>query len=143
MNRNGVTLLELLIVVIIIGIFATLGISQYLTVVEKGRTAEAKEGLMQIRTMRNNYLLDVDASAYSLQWDELSDKIEKAGDASFKEKLPSTCNSDHSYYQYSVSPTEATATRCKSGGKAPNYRKNYTITLNFTDGAWNGTPGYY
>lgn len=43
--KKGFTLLELIVVIIIIGILATLGFTQYTKVVEKGRTAEAKSVL--------------------------------------------------------------------------------------------------
>ena len=55
MNRKGFTLLELVVVVIILGILATLGFTQYTKMVEKGRTAEAKMILGQIRTAQVAY----------------------------------------------------------------------------------------
>ena len=47
--RKGFTLMELMIVIIIIGILATLGIVQYSKAVEKARSAEAKQFLGMIR----------------------------------------------------------------------------------------------
>jgi len=42
MTRKGFTLLELIVVIIILGILASLGFSQYIKMVEKGRSAEAR-----------------------------------------------------------------------------------------------------
>lgn len=43
--RRAFTLLELLIVIIVIGILATIAVPQFLTAVEKGRIAKAKNAL--------------------------------------------------------------------------------------------------
>ncbi|MFH0858482.1 MAG: prepilin-type N-terminal cleavage/methylation domain-containing protein, partial [Candidatus Omnitrophota bacterium] len=47
--RKGFTLLELMIVIIIVGVLATLAISQYSVLVEKSRAAEAKQVIGRIR----------------------------------------------------------------------------------------------
>lgn len=46
--KKGFTLLELIIVIIIIGILATLGLTQYARMVERGRGAEARQLLGNI-----------------------------------------------------------------------------------------------
>jgi prepilin-type N-terminal cleavage/methylation domain-containing protein len=42
MTKKGFTLLELIVVIVIIGVLATLGLTQYASMVERGRSAEAK-----------------------------------------------------------------------------------------------------
>jgi len=48
MNRKGFTLIEILIVVIIVGILASIGIPQYASSLEKARGVDAKQGLAYI-----------------------------------------------------------------------------------------------
>ena len=48
--KKGFTLLELIIVIIILGILATIGVSQYQGTIEKGREAEARSILGSMRT---------------------------------------------------------------------------------------------
>lgn len=137
--KKGFTLLELIVVIIIIGILATLGFTQYAKMVEKGRTAEAKMILGQLRTAEESYRLEngvyVTFSATS---------------ASLPIEAPTACATTH-YFSYGVvaagtaaAPTfTATATRCTTGGKTPNFTGTaYTVTLIQT-GVWGGTAGYY
>lgn len=57
-KENGAfTLLELVIVIIILGILATLGARQYNITIEKSRYAEAKKILGQIRKAQKSYYL--------------------------------------------------------------------------------------
>lgn len=49
MKNNGFTLLELLIVVIVIGLLAAVGVTQYNQAVAKAKNAEARQTLVQIR----------------------------------------------------------------------------------------------
>ncbi len=117
MGRRGFTLLEIIIVLIIIGIIATLGLTQYTRVVEKGRTAEAKTNLGTVRTLAlaqyqeyGNYTIDL---------------------ANYNLPTTSACNSSY-YYWYAIDTTSGTgtATRCiGTNGKQPGGPSAYTITL--------------
>ena len=49
MNRKGFTLLELLIVILILGVLATLAVPQYKVIVERAIAAEAINRLMEKR----------------------------------------------------------------------------------------------
>ena len=126
--KRGFTLLELIVVIIIIGILGTLGFTQYTRVIEKGRTAEAKAILGQIRTTQEAYKLE--NGAYTATIGNLAVEV------------PTACTTTH-YFSYSVDATTGTATRCTAGGKTPNATSSYNITLTYSTGVWGGTTGYY
>lgn len=132
--RRGFTLLEIIVVLIIIGIIATLGLTQYTRVIEKGRTAEAKANLGTIRTMTTAYYQEngsYPATAY------LSDVL----------GLPTAapvCTNVAYYFGYTLDAAGAgTATRCTGGGKGPNCVTPactaYTLTLTVA-GAGSSSP---
>ena len=54
-NRKGFTLVEVLIVVIIIGILASIGIPQFADSIEKAKGGEARAGLGHIQTGEKIY----------------------------------------------------------------------------------------
>lgn len=128
MRKEGFTLMELIIVIIILGILATLGFTQYTKVVEKGRTAEAKAILGQLRTAQQAYYLEYRSYASTINV--------------LSVEAPTACTTTH-YFRYSCSTTGiCTAIRCTSGGKTPNAGTAYNITLAI-NGVWGGTIGYY
>ena len=128
--RRGFTLLELVVVVIILGILATLGFTQYTKMVEKGRTAEAKMILGQIRTAE---------AAYIQQYGVFTSDI-----TALSVEAPTACAATH-YFSYSVNLTTGTGTRCSAGaGKTPNLTTaSYTLSLTYAAGNFGGTAGYY
>ncbi len=128
-RNRGFTLLELIVVVIIIGVLATLGFTQYTRLVERGRTAEAKMILGQIRTAQE---------AYNQEYGEYGDI------ANISVEAPGNCTGTTHYFSYAGSGDTATATRCGTGtGKTPGSAAQYKITLNYTSGVFGGSPGYY
>ena len=55
MNRKGFTLVEVLVVVIIIGILAAIGIPQFAASIEKAKGGEARAGLGHLQTGEKVY----------------------------------------------------------------------------------------
>lgn len=129
--KKGFTFLEILVVIIIIGVLATLGFNQYTRMMEKSRTAEAKTILSQLRGAQLTHLQD--ESSYGVL-------------ADLSVEVPSTCAGQAShYFQYSCNAGNGSciATRCTGiNGKQPGALASYWIRL-FPDGTWDGTPGYY
>ena len=125
---EGFTLLEIIIVVIVIGILATLGFIQYSKLIEKSRSAEAKRALGEISRAQVAY--SEEYGVYATDFANLS------------VVATSSCTSTH-YFSYSGDDTAATATRCSTGGKPPDTSESYTITLNYSSGEFGGSPGYY
>ena len=151
MNRKGFTLLELVVVIIILGILATLGIGQYLTMVERSRGAEARNILGQVRSA---------AAAHYLEYGTLTavapapafDNTRAGIGTTALGMIPTAgaCASTH-FFAYTVVPSSAsafgaTATRCTAGGKTPQGPSGLTLVLttNLQTGSdtWSGTGGY-
>jgi len=140
--KKGFTLLELVVVIIILGVLATLGIQQYARMIEKARGAEAKTIIGTIRTAGAGYRLQQGTCA--------GFSTALAGIGTNADQIPSVCRTTH-YFRYGISGVNAdgftvTATRCTAGGKTPDNSTAGTMTLvtNFTTGAdtWGGTGGY-
>ena len=127
--KKGFTLVELVIVIIIVGILASVGMTQYTKVVEKARAAEARMILGTLRTA------------------EISEYTENGSYvvmASLGVSAPAACATTH-YFSYGCTAAGlCTATRCTSGGKTPNVvvADQYIKTLNAAEGVWGGTAGY-
>jgi len=140
--RKGFTLLELVVVIIILGVLATLGIQQYMFMVERSRGAEARTILGQIRTT---------AAAYRMEKGTLTGfNNAYAGIGGNPEDIPNACAATH-YFSYTVifgfgDLLLTNATRCVAGGKAPNRPNaaNLLLVTNLTTGqdTWAGTGIY-
>jgi len=137
--KKGFTLIELMIVIIIIGILATIGIVQYQAAVEKSRGSEAKQFLGFLR------------SSCAARWMEDGDTTHcDNGNMSIgtqNSQLPgnalANCRSSHFFY-YDI-PTHTgnsatfKATRCTTAGKTPTGTmpagSNVTLVTVYDTGA--------
>ncbi|MBU1121368.1 MAG: type II secretion system protein [Candidatus Omnitrophota bacterium] len=162
MRKRGFTLLELVVVMIIMGILATLGFSQYTRVIERSRGAEARQVLGSIRTQaaglwleRSGLIGGGTASAVVVG----TFTNESLGIGTNKGQIPVNClatsSSPEYYFSYAVTDDQsqygftAAATRCIVAGlasKSPAGPAALTLTLitNFSAGTddWGGSGGY-
>ena len=154
--KKGFTLLELIVVIIIIGILATLGFAQYARMIERSRGAEARQVIGSIRTaaaglyMANNNQLPNPVAP--LTFHDLLAMGTTAGTISTS-CAAAGANSTLYYFSYAFVRNNAdqitlTANRCVGGlGKLPSgTAPSLTAELvsNFTTGVdtWQGTGGY-
>jgi prepilin-type N-terminal cleavage/methylation domain-containing protein len=128
MMKKGFTIVELIIVVIIVGIMASLGLTQYNKVVEKGRASEAR---MILGTLRSAQIANFyEAGSYAT----VANLGVGVNDG--------TCQSTH-YFSYTCSNStgDCTATRCTTLGKPQQGAIAWTKSLSIA-GIWTGTGGY-
>ena len=122
--QKSFTLVELIIVVIIVGILASLGLTQYSSVVERSRLAEARTQIGVMRQLAYEYYLNNGTMS----------GITSAYVGVGSGQIPNSAVSTH-YFYYGVSNTYPPtadyavlfAVRCTSGGKPPQFPATYTL----------------
>lgn len=131
---NAFTLLELIVVILIVGILATLGFVQYQAVMEKGRTVEGANALGMLRKLQMAY------------WQELGAYM-ATSELAVKASVPTnvlggySCSNTDNYFQYRTLSFYLYAYRCASGGKTPNNASgNYYLRLDVRTGAKFSSP---
>jgi len=126
--KKGFTLVELIIVVIIVGILASIGLTQYNKVVEKSRAAEAR---MILGTLRSAEVAEMNENGSYVSVTNLG---VGAPDG--------TCLTTHFFsYACATATGTCTATRCTAGGKPQQGTAAWTKTLDI-NGTWGGSAGY-
>jgi len=123
-KEHGFTLIELIVVIIIVGVLAAVGMTQYSTIVEKSRLAEAKIRLGTMRDLAYQYYTE-NGTLTGMQ------------DADVGAGGGCTSTAFFNYTSGWMGPpstdVQLVATRCTSGGKTPNYNSTpyYIMGLHF------------
>jgi prepilin-type N-terminal cleavage/methylation domain-containing protein len=141
--QKAFTLLELMIVIIIVGVLATLGVTQYQAAIERARGAEARSAISQLRsTCAGSYIQDRSVAGCTNA---------ALGIGTNSDQVPSACRATN-FFSYGAVATGTniitfTATRCTgTNGKQPGGSAALTLTLgtDYSAGAdtWGGTGGY-
>lgn len=136
--KKGFTLMELMIVIIIVGVLATMGIMQYTRAIEKARSAEAKQFIGALRSQCAAVFMEFNSTANC------------NGDTWTGTTAPTSCGS-RSYFDFSSTCSGDTCTflaqRCaatsgsKTGGDAT---QNVSLAVNYTSGVdtWTYSAAY-
>lgn len=152
--KKGFTLLELIVVIIIIGVLATLGFGQYTRMIERARGAEARQVAGSLRTQAAALWLERHDAAGVVPASTITNAAVGIGGQAGQ--IPNTCGAASSpgyFFRYGVAQNAAntgmvvTATRCIGGtSKTPVGPAATTLTLtsDFNAGTdtWGGTGGY-
>jgi prepilin-type N-terminal cleavage/methylation domain-containing protein len=146
--KKGFTLLELIVVMIIVGILATLGITQYQTVIEKSRGAEARQVLGVLRSVCAGFWMQ-DSNTNSCSNANLGISTNATIETG---RIPGTSCWGTNYFRYGVgvagsgNTVTLRAIRCTTGGKNPpaSTGGNLDLTINYGSGSdvWSSTAGY-
>jgi type IV pilus assembly protein PilE len=135
MSRKGFTLLELIVVIIIVGVLATLGFVQYANVIEKGRRAEAAANLSSMRSIALIWNQEGQPASSYPDTTNLNALLGTTANP-FPTGTTGTCANANYYFQYSMDGTTGTgtATRCTTLGKPPQGGNADTLSLTITGG---------
>lgn len=128
--RKGFTLIELIVVVIVIGILATIAVPQYLNATERAKSAKARHAIGLISQAEKLYRADKDTYVAVAAKANL---IDAGGLSDYVELSDITKDNDWGYAVSGVSTTDFLVTATRSAGSDTG-----TITLN-QDGTWGGT----
>ncbi len=126
-KKNGFTLLELIVVIVIIGVLATLGFTQYTNLIENMRGAEAKVNIGSMRRAQQVYYL-ANGTVTGITDSDLN-----LGSGS--DQLPKSCNSNFYFrydYWFGADPTLGLAAyRCTSAGKTPQGTTAWRLNIDY------------
>jgi len=124
--KKGFTLIELIIVIVVVGVLSTIGVTQYARAIEQSRQAEARTILAMLYSEAMEYYKENGV----LPW------LSQIG---FSYLHDDACASNERYFSYECgdSSGHCYALRCITGtGKTPGWPVQYRIDL-YNDGSYN------
>jgi len=131
--KKGFTLLELMIVVVIIGILASVAIPSYSSLVERGRGAEARQVLSYLRARAIEFYNENPAGG-GTAISNADLRLDQNGAIAEGEVPGASCQTSH-YFRYTINSSDANsivlrAIRCTADGKFPDTTGNKFIQIN-------------
>jgi len=118
MDKKGFTLLEILVVIIIIGILATLALPQYMKTTKKARAGEAVSNIGSLRGALLRYYQENDKLPTSIDQLDIENPATRPG----------------SYFDYSFSGTSPDDLVITATGKANTIMKGVTVKYEASTG---------
>jgi prepilin-type N-terminal cleavage/methylation domain-containing protein len=119
-KKQGFTLIEMLVVVLIIGILAAIALPQYRLATEKARAAEAFIILRSLRTASDIYKLETGAYPTADDWDKLSIEMPGGKKVQIDGRDGDTWIADNGMWSYYIVKDAILAQRSWPGGSAYN-----------------------
>jgi prepilin-type N-terminal cleavage/methylation domain-containing protein len=136
LNRHGFTLFEIIVVLIIIGIYVALSFPNYTVPTEQARAATARNNLLAIYSAEKNYLNNNGSYCLNTASTASASCAASTGDNTCADSLPSiNCNlslntQDDGTYTYSCSGNTCTAVRISTPSTNVVLTLNAPIQLN-------------
>ena len=124
MYKKGFTLLEILVVIIIIGILATLALPQYMKTTKKARAGEAVSNIGSLRGALLRYYQEHDKFPEGSSDDEKISQLD----------IENPATRPGSYFDYSFSGTSPDDLVITATGKANTIMKGVTVKYEASTG---------
>ncbi len=142
-RREGVTLLELLAVVLVVGIVAAFAVSSFTNMVEKARVKDAQTTLNMIFQAERIYRLDQTPATYGTLPNLVNAKYLPAPSSSHWSYAVNPTSTDTTNDSPTITYEAFTATADRSG--APDNADEIQLDQNFTGGKFynGGTTIYF
>lgn len=131
MKQKGFSLLELLIVLAIIGLIASIAVPKYLNAMNKARWETSRQELKRVAEAFDQYNLDMGYYPEFASWDEIAVSDNVLIKEGYIDKIPTKDKFGNKYDGYSKADTYLFTGHAANGKFAVRYPKYYIRDGNF------------